>query len=128
MRISDWSSDVCSSDLHGGGRFGRAYGHQIEVGQVARIGNFAECDAGKIQRAYPAGQKAYAHAARPAGHGSQGAVGMHIDLDLVPGRSAERPVGKECVSQCRFWWSPSHSKHTLKQSHIKNILYINNDK
>src|SRR3546814_14226669 len=23
-------------------------------------------------------------------------------------RSEERRVGKECVSKCRFWWSPFH--------------------
>src|SRR3546814_19784977 len=26
------------------------------------------------------------------------------------GRSAERRVGKECVSTCRSWWSPYHAK------------------
>src|SRR3546814_17918841 len=27
---------------------------------------------------------------------------------IEPGRSAERRVGKECVSTCRSRWSPSH--------------------
>src|SRR3546814_11394692 len=27
---------------------------------------------------------------------------------LMDGRSEERRVGKECVSTCRSWWSPSH--------------------
>src|SRR3546814_20206186 len=29
---------------------------------------------------------------------------------FVPIRSEERRVGKECVSQCRSRWSPSHQK------------------
>src|SRR3546814_11658939 len=34
-------------------------------------------------------------------------------------RSEERRVGKECVSQCRSRWSPSHSKKKTKKV-IKN--------
>src|SRR3546814_19069649 len=29
-------------------------------------------------------------------------------------RSEERRVGKECVSTCRSWWSPYHSKKNTK--------------
>src|SRR3546814_17559356 len=37
-------------------------------------------------------------------------------LDLSkPGRSEERGVGKACVSQCRFRWSPYHSKKKKRQ-------------
>src|SRR3546814_17042440 len=32
-----------------------------------------------------------------------------LDFDGA-GRSAERRVGKECVSRCRSRWSPSHKK------------------
>src|SRR3546814_15995837 len=44
--------------------------------------------------------------------------GYDVKLDGVPnkphitGRSEERRVGKECVSTCRFRWSPYHSKKT----------------
>src|SRR3546814_15866583 len=31
-----------------------------------------------------------------------------IDLERPPWRSAERRVGKECVSTCRSRWSPAH--------------------
>src|SRR3546814_8466968 len=84
MRISDWSSDVCSSDLgeepagadlHRDARFGRA-GHR-RVGQ-RRIDDAAE----------------------------QVAEANHLVLDH--GRSEERRVGKECVSTCRSRWSPYH--------------------
>src|SRR3546814_18359183 len=30
-------------------------------------------------------------------------------------RSDERRVGKECVSKCSSWWSPSHSKEKQKK-------------
>src|SRR3546814_12903596 len=36
--------------------------------------------------------------------------------DRHPFRSEERRVGKECVSTCRFRWSPDHSK---KKKHTK---------
>src|SRR3546814_15674645 len=29
-------------------------------------------------------------------------------VDLIPRRTEERRVGKECVSTCRFRWSPCH--------------------
>src|SRR3546814_13633562 len=39
----------------------------------------------------------------------QGARDMAVPA-LITGRSAERRVGKECVSTCRSRWSPDHSK------------------
>src|SRR3546814_18693986 len=34
---------------------------------------------------------------------------VSVDKALImPCRSEERRVGKECVSTCRFWWSPDH--------------------
>src|SRR3546814_19798378 len=101
MRISDWSSDVCSSDLlvcaiqprlvvsDRGGR------DQRSIFPDAR--NF---DDGCIE---------FAQKALP-GHGSDLAQ-MHIEIvhlariDLIP-RSEERRVGKECVSTCRSSGSP----------------------
>src|SRR3546814_12859947 len=32
----------------------------------------------------------------------------HLSRDLIRIRSEERRVGKECVSTCRYRWSPSH--------------------
>src|SRR3546814_13011233 len=43
----------------------------------------------------------------------------------IQGRSAERRVGKECVSTCSSRWSPYHSKNTkrlIPQSH--HAIYI----
>src|SRR3546814_2377603 len=86
MRISDWSSDVCSSDLHvilnsvgvcgGGVRFGQRLGRP---------------GAGRVEPAQP---------------GDLADAGERLlDRHL---RSEERRVGKECVSTCRSRWSPYH--------------------
>src|SRR3546814_17438460 len=56
-------------------------------------------------------------AARGADHRAEGDV-----FELA--RSAERRVGKECVSKCRSWWSQTHyTKNTYKQSTVANRLY-----
>src|SRR3546814_16465638 len=46
-----------------------------------------------------------------AGGGSgrlKDAANAIVDLEADPARSAERRVGKECVSQCSSRWSPYH--------------------
>src|SRR3546814_14694946 len=95
MRISDWSSDVCSSDL------GTA-GHQAFSSNIfAMIGDL-----------YP--RRAVATVAGMGGMaGALGgiaiaqATGWTLQLTgsylpiLLYARSEERRVGKECVSTCR---------------------------
>src|SRR3546814_2852178 len=85
MRISDWSSDVCSSDL-----FDR--GGAVEVSSVA-----------------PPNSNVFLHLdGRLAVQGRADAEG-HYDASLpASGRSEERRVGKECVSTCRSRRSPYH--------------------
>src|SRR3546814_10564538 len=84
MRISDWSSDVCSSDLaHRGVKH---LGIEFKNVHVAH---------GQI------------------GADQQGIVVKHINSAIfgdggVHHRSEERRVGKECVSTCRSRWSPYH--------------------
>src|SRR3546814_15295367 len=92
MRISDWSSDVCSSDLL-----------HHERGLRARID--AE-DARALVREH-LGERAIEVVAAE----EEVAVrGEHLeDLAGEPeDRSEERRVGKECVSTCRSRWSPYH--------------------
>src|SRR3546814_19210589 len=104
MRISDWSSDVCSSDLRRadqrrhpiGAR--RAAGGRITehldavAARLALLINAADQDTEGLGRILPA------HHARKLGIDGVGAVGVD--------RSEERRVGKECVSTCRSRWSP----------------------
>src|SRR3546814_17980396 len=85
MRISDWSSDVCSSDLRFPGRV-LAWQSSSEASGFPAAQIYAVVLAGQVP--------AEAHSA-----GSP-----------VRDRSEERRVGKECVSTCRSRWSPYHSK------------------
>src|SRR3546814_3633351 len=90
MRISDWSSDVCSSDLDLSG---------AKTALAANLSNYAAerylglpvCTLQQLQT-------------------------LDAEIDpfsapcRIPGitRSEERRVGKECVSTCRSRWSPYH--------------------
>src|SRR3546814_12863192 len=110
MRISDWSSDVCSSDLvaqAGGGLGGPVGAYGLHVGDPA---------GGTAQRGGDLG------AARPGQFGGQGAqrpvVRGRGEVE-VP-RSEERRVGKECVSTCRSRWSPYHEKKTKSKNKKTN--------
>src|SRR3546814_14723998 len=108
MLISDWSSDVCSSDLSGlyppvaPELQTRLQGQGILLAQrlrdLACRGRHA-ADA----RAVDVGAARREHAAQRAADGHSGVA-----------RSEERRVGKECVSTCRSRWSPYHLKNTKK--------------
>src|SRR3546814_5275260 len=88
MRISDWSSDVCSSDLSPGGT--HVSGHSERTGERAP---YARLRGGVSPSGRPS---APVHKrSRPR-------------QDRSIGRSEERRVGKECVSTCRSRWSPYH--------------------
>src|SRR3546814_980360 len=90
MRISDWSSDVCSSDLVAARA--RPVDHRRgEAGQLAVAVGLAQLVADRILVA-----------GLPLG----GAVAQHQMREVE--RSEERRVGKECVSTCRSRWSPYH--------------------
>src|SRR3546814_6118743 len=80
MRISDWSSDVCSSDLE----------------MVKSIG--------KLDRNYVSHEYFNRHW-QPESFSEVSAKLAEAKLDF---RSEERRVGKECVSTCRSRWSPYH--------------------
>src|SRR3546814_19056675 len=108
MRISDWSSDVCSSDLSLVGRIGlpRAVGRP-GAGEAPGLGfnhRFegvaTQCplllEAEMVSGTIP-------HKSRPAISISKALPSAHT---FLPQRSDERRVGKECVSTCRSRWSP----------------------
>src|SRR3546814_19864233 len=102
MRISDWSSDVCSSDL-------RVPDHRA-VG-----------DAHVIEAATGLPQVARALLQRFAGPENGGVILhdlLHLEADLggragavgIQQRSEERRVGNGCVSTCRSRGAAYHSK------------------
>src|SRR3546814_3426643 len=91
MRISDWSSDVCSSDLPLGERFGRA---RADVGRKDR----KHLDDGRVEFV-------------ESGTEAEGVGAVQLFEGIANegrGRSEERRVGKECVSTCSSRWSPCH--------------------
>src|SRR3546814_18567629 len=83
MRISDWSSDVCSSDLSGVA----LSGVKVDImGGTLTFQCAAEAESFEQAQAFLANARS------------------------APGRSEERRVGKECVSTCRSRGSPYNSK------------------
>src|SRR3546814_17074667 len=101
MRISDWSSDVCSSDLPGAdalhpvvmvgivGRLGARNRHEGRASHPGRLQRRSEHRGASVDRLPLAILAILRRVAR---------------LD----RSEARRVGKECVSTCRYRWSPYH--------------------
>src|SRR3546814_19945298 len=56
-------------------------------------------------------------------------IAQRVHIRIGSDRSEERRVGKECVSTCRYRWSPEHSKKNKihirsnrESEHIANIL------
>src|SRR3546814_15197263 len=112
MRISDWSSDVCSSDLR----------QRCRAGQRRLVVVFQRGDQRAVAGAFVQDF-------------------MEAPVDLAPGarvdgdvRSEERRVGKECVSTCRTRWSPyqynkKSTEHYRKIStQCDNIKLLTNQK
>src|SRR3546814_2540024 len=95
MRISDWSSDVCSSDL--------VDLVVLRVGIVVAVLGVPELVAGEDHRGSLRQQQRRHEVAFLA-------LAQPDDLRIVGGslRSEERRVGKECVSTFRSRWSPYH--------------------
>src|SRR3546814_10690446 len=98
MRISDWSSDVCSSDLTS------IYYVMLALTALLMLA------AANLRRSV---QGRFLIAARDAPeaveHFGASATRARMGIFLVAAfRSEERRVGKECVSTCRSRWSPYH--------------------
>src|SRR3546814_19534257 len=93
MRISDWSSDVCSSDLR--------YPHA----EPETAGGIEQIIAAIIIKAERQGPDKE----RPAARDGCGADRIALVGRQQFSRSEERRVGKECVSTCRSRWSTYHS-------------------
>src|SRR3546814_19537782 len=127
MRISDWSSDVCSSDLislpwkckRGSSRWTRRH-HAIALQRRARV---------PLQTLlFPS--------ANPLGAWTSGASSTDaLSLGRLPdaarrnehlARSEERRVGNESVTTCRSRWTPyTQQQHNASsQTHTQPFIYI----
>src|SRR3546814_16892019 len=115
MRISDWSSDVCSSDLV------RA---ELPLRAEAAVEVAVVLEQAVTVVAFVAGQRIAFQALRQRGARAgfdavaievQAAAGVELLVgnareQVGPGRdrSEERRVGTECVRPYRCRWSPTH--------------------
>src|SRR3546814_13484519 len=107
MRISDWSSDVCSSDL--------AERHHVRANAIVRLLQSHR------DRAHSQIAKIRCGTVRiRTCEGEIDARGVAVGPARRP-RSEERRVGKECVSTCRSRWSPALSnKKTIDTQKSRN--------
>src|SRR3546814_18067463 len=114
MRISDWSSDVCSSDL-APGFFTIAVGLLIGR-QIMQRKRHAYRRAGPYR---PYQCRARACSPIPG----LGAIAAPIGRAerARSGRSEESRVGKEGVSTGRSGWSPYHYKKKINKPRKQNI-------
>src|SRR3546814_20862623 len=106
MRISDWSSDVCSSDLQ----------HDAGVGKIVFQTQGVVVAQGRLFAVVFGRQTLQDGVARV--HDEHPATGIvhstneiaHKSVGIVVVRSEERRVGKECGSTCKSRWSPDNTK------------------
>src|SRR3546814_16328550 len=98
MRISDWSSDVCSSDLRM--TASRALRELQNAGIVVRLPGVGSFIAEPPRQGHIIEIRNIADEIRSRGH--------EYHARVVQNRSEERRVGKECVRTCRSRWSPYH--------------------
>src|SRR3546814_19753954 len=106
MRISDWSSDVCSSDL---------LGVLLSFGSIGWYDDWI-----KIVRRDPNGLKSRWKYALQSAAGLIAALVLFHTADATSNRSEERRVGKERVRTCRSRLPPYPSKtniHKLTTQH-----------
>src|SRR3546814_19752062 len=103
MRISDWSSDVGSSDLACGHKqdgCSRSNRNALDIREFTATFD-QRVEAGTHPIAVKAERLVVECPARCA-------TGLDLCQVAAANRSAERRVGKECVSTCRSRWLPYH--------------------
>src|SRR3546814_16318951 len=114
MRISDWSSDVCSSDLDLPDHFGNHLHTDIlaqalvlaEAEVEVVIENAVRVEAVRVLVGIGVEHRRMGQQTYDRPRGNHTFVGCSLGDGVV--RSEERRVGKECVSTCRSRWSPYH--------------------
>src|SRR3546814_12390829 len=133
MRISDWSSDVCSSDLampFGSDKPGAREDAKVRrhgvLGDVELVGDFASGQPIRLV-AHEKTEGVETRRLRERAESGNGRVIFHIssitDISCRTSwvscwRSEERRVGKECVSECRYrgWQCHIHTKNEKQTS------------
>src|SRR3546814_11862045 len=113
MLISDWSSDVCSSDLHwvlGVAAFGTTAHFRTDKPPLPRQPVCHRLEVAGIPG--EAGKTEYRRTVRcpllVAIVKTKTIIRTPISVFIFSQRSEERRVGIECVSTCRLRWSPHH--------------------
>src|SRR3546814_18315361 len=99
MRISDWSSDVCSSDLTSSGN-----GADLRVNVLVKPTRSGL----KTNLVITTSRRTYLLELSSTEKTWMASVSWEYPRDRMLARSEERRVGKECVSTCRSRWSPVH--------------------
>src|SRR3546814_19473438 len=101
MRISDWSSDVCSSDLQ----------ERVSLETDQARPHLAEHPVTHfVQSALRASPTSWRRRSLR--------TLTYWSASRCTARSEERRVGKECVSKCRSRWSPYHQKKTKMRKNV----------
>src|SRR3546814_12555381 len=104
MRISDWSSDVCSSELVPD-MSGDIKKQQLKVcAQIVLMESERyNAQVEMLKRVRESSDKLGSLDQVRNSYGPDATLG-----DMTGSRSEERRVGKECVSTCRSRWAPYH--------------------
>src|SRR3546814_18656299 len=114
MRISDWSSDVCSSDLFAAPRtvvIGQQIDEKRDLLFLPRVNNWNYLPRALICRSiWGWSRNIMAQRPRQFWRGSIVALAAvsHVLLPALAAKPAERRVGKECARTCRSRWWTSH--------------------
>src|SRR3546814_1879785 len=110
MRISDWSSDVCSSDIHGGvfaqpdRQHGDVIGLWRTVGETMHFGNQSPA---MLQRAMAGGR-----------HGEQAFAAVCLVV-VIEGFGDAVGVGQQAIAGCQ----PRSEEHTSELQSLMRISY-----
>src|SRR3546814_13343999 len=106
MRISDWSSDVCSSDLE----CGMLPGALLRNAHLKFVCRFVHLRVETSDSVFTRGYNSGDVIRVPVAHHDGNYVADPETLARLRGEgsSEERRVGKECVSTCKSRWSPSN--------------------
>src|SRR3546814_16496832 len=101
MRISDWSSDVCSSDLPLGSAVEEVHGRPEEIVEVGFEARVFQRDDQRVEDVGDGARHRVAVGQEPLiGFIGKGPIAMKLT------RSEERRVGKEGVRRWRYRWTP----------------------